>query len=576
MLDLKDFSNGTTLFCAEHRVLLITLMASLALILVFSFVAFLFPSKYVAYADFVEKTIPLQHPLGASTLLGNPPLVLRGGAIAFNPEEGNMYIAHVTDPGRYTVIDVNTDTVTSSVELDEAGQTGIAFNPNNAVMYAANFGDDTVSLIGGPASGETFRITNIDDGPIGIASSRDRFMYVANCEEGNIQQISVTSVSATFDVRGSFYPDACPAYPAVAHHLGGTDVSLTQNLIFVPSPRQNVIFVITETPDGALGDMKIIDVPYTEPYAATYSQQKHAIYVANLDGSVTIIEALTLAQSGDVNISTLQLGSGGAGGAGIAYNPNNDAIYVSNCNDDIVYKFSWNDPAHPPSRPEIIDLSEPGEPVCPFGIAFNNDYQKMYVTNAASNTVSVIRTTDFDADGDFILDAVDPSSSPSDEFEDIMDTPPYNVTTFGSIIDRGNQTYFSIGEAPDPEGVIVKSFNTTGKESIDSCGPGAGSAITEIPPGSVYPITCSDYGSRFHLGPVEQGTVPTTLVADDRRTAHLEVPTGNSISFNFASGAVTAASSNSATLTIRIEGTRELPLAPGETLIIDATLHRQQ
>jgi hypothetical protein len=30
---------------------------------------------------------------------------------------------------------------------------------------------------------------------------------------------------------------------------------------------------------------------------------------------------------------------------------------------------------------------------------------------------------------------------------------------------------------------------------------------------------------------------------DDRRTAHLEVPTGNSISFNFATGAVTAASS---------------------------------
>jgi DNA-binding beta-propeller fold protein YncE len=146
----------------------------------------------------LKKTIPLQHPLGASTLPGNPPLVLRGGAIAFNPEEGNMYIVHVTDPGRYTVIDVNTDTVTSSVELDEAEQAGTAFNPNNNVMYATNFGDDTASLIGGPASGETFRITNIDDGPIGIASLLNRFMYVANCEEGNVQQISLTHVSATF------------------------------------------------------------------------------------------------------------------------------------------------------------------------------------------------------------------------------------------------------------------------------------------------------------------------------------------------------------------------------------------
>jgi hypothetical protein len=320
------------LFRAKQQVLLITLMASLALMLVFSFVAFLSTSKYVVYADFVEKTIPLQQPLGARVLFGDPVLVLREDAIAFNPEEGNMYIVHVTDPGRYTVIDVNTDTVTSSVELKEAQQAGIAFNPANNVMYA---------------------------------------------------------------------------------------------------------------------------------------------------------------------------------------------------------------------------------------------------TNAASNTVSVIRTTDFDTDGDFIFDRVDPEPSAfSNNFTDIVE---FNVTTFGSIIERGNQSYFSIGDAPNPEGVIVTAINTTGRESvagrIDSCGPGAGLAITEILPGSVYPITCSSYGSIFHLGPVEQGTVSTTLVAEDMRRAHLDVSTGNSISFDFATGAITAASSNTATLTIRrvlhesgSEFQLEFPLAPGETL----------
>jgi DNA-binding beta-propeller fold protein YncE len=530
----------------------------------------------VAYADSVEKTIPLQHLLGASALLGDPLLVLRGGTIAFNPEEGNMYIAHVTDPGRYTVIDVNTDTVTSSVELDEAEQAGIAFNPNNNVMYATNFGDDTVSLIGGPASGEAFRITNIDDGPIGIASSRDRFMYVANCEDGNVQQILGTTVLREFDVRGSFYPNACPTYPAVAHHLGGPDVFLAENLIFVPSPRHNVIFVIREALNGALLGMETIDVPPREPYAAAYNQQEQLIYVANLDGSVTVMDAFALASSGNLESGTIQVGSGGAGlsrVAGIAYNPNNNAIYVTNCNDDAVYKLVWNDPAHPPHAVETIDVSEPGEPVCPFGIAFDNDNQKMYVTNAESNTVSVIRTTDFDTDSDFIFDRIDPEPSAfSNEFRDIVE---FNVTSFGSIIERGNQSFFSIGDAPNPEGVIVTGINTTGKESvaakIDSCGPGAGRAITEVLPGSVYPITCSNYGSSFHLGPVEQGTVSTTLVADDRRIAHLDVSAGNSISFDFPTGAVTAASSNTATLTIRIEGGRELPLALGGTLIIDAT-----
>lgn len=526
----------------------------------------------MAYADFVEKTIPLQHPLGAVTRFGDPPLVLRGGSIAFNPEEGNMYIAHVTDPGRYTVIDANTDMVTSSVELDEEEQAGIAFNPNNNVIYATNFGDDTVSLIGGPASGETYRITNIDDGPIGIASSRDKFMYIANCEEGNVQQILLTEVIREVDVRGSFYSDACPTYPAVAHHLGGPDVFLAENLIFVPSARHNVIFVIREGLDGVPFAMRIIDVPPTQPYAAAYNQYEQAVYVANLDGSLTVIDAFALAYSGNVETGLGYFGSG-VNATGIAYNPDNNAVYVTNCNDDTVHKLKWTDRAHPISIRETIDVSEPGEPVCPFGIAFNNNTKKMYVTNAASNTVSVIRYSD-DSDDDLIFDSIDPSPiRPSNNFTDfVKNGTTQSLVTYGYIMPLNETRYgFSIDEAPDPEGVIVTGeHNASGRERIKSCGPEAGSAFTNISAGSVYLIRCSDYGINFHLGPVEQGTVPTELIAGDSRTAQLDVSAGNSISFNFNTGAVTAASSNMATLTIKMQSGRELPLAPGDTLIIDA------
>jgi hypothetical protein len=57
-----------------------------------------------------------------------------------------------------------------------------------------------------------------------------------------------------------------------------------QNLIFVPSLRQNVIFAIREASfSGTLLGMEIIDVPPREPYAAVYNQETQVMYVANLD-----------------------------------------------------------------------------------------------------------------------------------------------------------------------------------------------------------------------------------------------------------------------------------------------------
>jgi YVTN family beta-propeller protein len=66
---------------------------------------------------------------------------------------------------------------------------------------------------------------------------------------------------------------------------------------------------------------------------------------------------------------------------GIAFNPNNGNMYMTNFNSDSVSVIN-------PSTNTVISTI-PAGPV-PFGIAFNPNNGNMYVTNAGNNTVSVI------------------------------------------------------------------------------------------------------------------------------------------------------------------------------------------
>jgi YVTN family beta-propeller protein len=66
---------------------------------------------------------------------------------------------------------------------------------------------------------------------------------------------------------------------------------------------------------------------------------------------------------------------------GIAFNPNNGNMYMTNFNSDSVSVIN-------PSTNTVISTIPVGS--APFGIAFNPNNGNMYVTNAGNNTVSVI------------------------------------------------------------------------------------------------------------------------------------------------------------------------------------------
>ncbi|HET6590999.1 MAG TPA: PKD domain-containing protein [Candidatus Nitrosocosmicus sp.] len=65
--------------------------------------------------------------------------------IAYNPDNGNMYVAH-SGPHSVSVIDGDTDSVIDTIAVGDAPR-GIAYNPDNGNMYVANQGSLDVSVI---------------------------------------------------------------------------------------------------------------------------------------------------------------------------------------------------------------------------------------------------------------------------------------------------------------------------------------------------------------------------------------------------------------------------------------------
>jgi YVTN family beta-propeller protein len=67
--------------------------------------------------------------------------------IAFNPNNGDMYVANQgSSSNNVSVINSTTNTVVATIPVG-SGPHGIAFNPNNGDMYVANHLSNNVSVI---------------------------------------------------------------------------------------------------------------------------------------------------------------------------------------------------------------------------------------------------------------------------------------------------------------------------------------------------------------------------------------------------------------------------------------------
>ncbi len=208
------------------------------------------------------------------------------------------------------------------------------------------------------------------------------------------------------------------------------------------------------------------------------------------------------------------------------------------------------------SPAEGCDNPTPADEFCdvPYAFTSNHDILPWIVSNGwfDSDGDGISDAIDEDDDNDGIFDKVDTlPTTPSDDFSD--------GTSFGSIVDRGDQT-LKITDAEDPgDGVLLEALF-----------PGGPLEATAEPCG--YPFTLDfNEGDSFNLTcgsvtvEVISGTVNITFFADDGTVATSGLTEGNALTVDPETATFTADADNAGIVVILFDGV-EFLLSPGESI----------
>jgi YVTN family beta-propeller protein len=333
-----------------------------------------FSSK--ANGQHVVTTVPVGH---------NP----RG--IAYNPDYQSMYVTLYGDcsdgpggPTRTTISIINLDGTTNSYRITEDCPQDIAYNMNNHQMYVTNYGDETVSVIVGTQ--ERSRITDgIEDGPIGIAyNPENRKIYVANSEDSDVTVIDGTTVVAEIEIPGGVFlqPASTPTAIAVARNSGEND---DLHAMYVTDTEKDSVIVISansrsNNPRINLGQLRDVIPVGDQPQGIAYDPANQKIFVTNYGSNSVSIFDTNLESFRPREIVTSEFV--GNGPRGIAYNPDDNLMYVVNELDGSVVRVNFNG--------KVVDEPPIRVGMNPWDIAYNEADKKMYVTNSGDNTVSII------------------------------------------------------------------------------------------------------------------------------------------------------------------------------------------
>jgi YVTN family beta-propeller protein len=246
---------------------------------------------------------------------------------------------------------------------------GIAVNPNAKKVYVANEYSNTVSVLSTEPEKVQDRISvgvfpySIDTNPL------NNRVYVTNRGSNTVSVIDGSIDTKLMDIT-----------------VGKSPVGIAVN------PSANWIYVTNLD-----GTMSVIDGISNEvintiqagriPYAVTVNPLSNRIYVADIgSNAVSVID-------GETNriVTTIPVGKKPTGLAIDITDEGNNRLYVANFDSDSISIIDMT------TNKVISNITSGGD--SPVGIAINPITEKLYVSNIASNTVSVINTKAIDPVG---------------------------------------------------------------------------------------------------------------------------------------------------------------------------------
>jgi YVTN family beta-propeller protein len=298
--------------------------------------------------------------------------------IKMNPITDRIYVANEYS-NTISVIDGSTDLVESTIKVENFPY-DVDINPFNNRIYVTNRGSDSVSVIDGSTNTKLTNIT-VGSSPVGVVINPSaNWIYVTNINSKSVSVIDGISNTVVETIPISGIPYAI-------------DLNPLTNRIYVSDIGNNVIVVI----DGSTNKI-IASVPVGDrPSGISVNIPQNLVYVANyLSNSISIVNG--------TNYQTIKNIPVGKSPVGIAMNPVSNKIYVSNIGDNTIsiidarrnikldeISLNHNIQNNANNTDPILNLPVKVQfPLIASHVTVNIEKNIIYVTNTASNTVTIL------------------------------------------------------------------------------------------------------------------------------------------------------------------------------------------
>jgi YVTN family beta-propeller protein len=304
--------------------------------------------------------------------------------ITLNPNTKRIYVANEFS-NTVSVIDIPTLKVVKTISVENFPY-AIDSNILNNRVYVTNRGSNSVSVIDGSTNSLLYNIS-VEKSPVGIAvNPTASWIYVTNLDSRSISVIDgiSNSVDETIRLGGESIPY-------------GIAVNPLTNRIYVTDIGTNSIHVI----DGQTNKL-ISNVPVgMKPAGIAVNARSNALYVTNYDSDdMSIID-------GSTNQLVKNIPVDGDKPIGVSFNPISNKVLVSNIGSETVSVLNISDidnakvlkninvnPSTTPIYDEkntLLDIPANLEfPLITSFVTFDSTDNLAYLTNTASNTISVI------------------------------------------------------------------------------------------------------------------------------------------------------------------------------------------
>jgi 6-phosphogluconolactonase (cycloisomerase 2 family) len=232
-------------------------------------------------------------------------------------DDGSLTLAATYDTGGLGGV------LNGSVVDHLASQGSLAYDQNNALLYAVNAGSNTVSVFS--VNGDQLALRQVVDSggtfPVSVAVS-DNLVYVLNAQDG-ASVVGYRAAGGTLHpIQGSVRSLGLviPTDESQFTHTPG-QVAFSPDgsqVIVTTKATTNAIDVFAVTPSGRLSAAPVVNAePNTVPFAVTFDTAGHLIvanagtnalasFTLNPDGTVTLIHSLGTSQAATCWVASAQ------------------------------------------------------------------------------------------------------------------------------------------------------------------------------------------------------------------------------------------------------------------------------